>query len=253
MTAVRRELDARTLGRCFLRSYWVGAAFNTRGMQNIGLAYALDPALQALYADPNHLAKARRRALKHYNTHPFWTPWLVGVFCNLEREIAAGRIPQDMMENIKTTTAYTLSAIGDSFFSGGLLPLFSLTVGCLWVSGHGGQALGLGLGLLAGLQLFKLGGFLLGFREGLKIVGRLKGWRLVDWSQRIKLANAVLLAAFWVLAWPDEARADMWGPAVAAVAAGALVVGRLGVGRTIVVFLVLAGYMALPWVRAWLG
>ena len=35
------ELDIRTLAACFLRCYLVGAAYNTRGLQHVGLAFAI--------------------------------------------------------------------------------------------------------------------------------------------------------------------------------------------------------------------
>lgn len=36
-------MDTRILLRVFLRTYMVGATFNTKGMQNVGLAYVMDP------------------------------------------------------------------------------------------------------------------------------------------------------------------------------------------------------------------
>ena len=53
-------MDTRILLRIFLRTYMVGATFNTKGMQNVGLAYIMDPGLRALYAaDPRALRRAR--------------------------------------------------------------------------------------------------------------------------------------------------------------------------------------------------
>ena len=39
------------------------AAWNRRGMQNLGFAYAIDPALRRLYADPARRTAALRRHL----------------------------------------------------------------------------------------------------------------------------------------------------------------------------------------------
>ena len=52
-------MDVRTLLRIFLRTYLVGATFNTKGMQNVGLAYIMDPALQTLFGhDPGEIGRA---------------------------------------------------------------------------------------------------------------------------------------------------------------------------------------------------
>ena len=66
-------LNIRNLSQVFLRSYLIGACFNTRGLQNVGLAYAIDPGLKAIHAEPIALQQARKRSLQVFNTHPYWT------------------------------------------------------------------------------------------------------------------------------------------------------------------------------------
>ena len=61
------ELRARTLVSCFLRCYLVGAAFNTRGLQHVGLAYAMEPGLARLYPDPAQRDAVFERYLKLYS------------------------------------------------------------------------------------------------------------------------------------------------------------------------------------------
>ena len=51
------ELSAATLLRVFLRSLLLQASWNPQGMQNLGLAYALFPALKSLYRDQNGLGR----------------------------------------------------------------------------------------------------------------------------------------------------------------------------------------------------
>ncbi|HKI81550.1 MAG TPA: PTS system mannose/fructose/sorbose family transporter subunit IID, partial [Pseudodesulfovibrio sp.] len=55
--------DSRTVAflRSFIRCYLTGAAFNTRGMQNIGLMYAMLPGLEAIHEDPKDLKAALKR------------------------------------------------------------------------------------------------------------------------------------------------------------------------------------------------
>jgi PTS system mannose-specific IID component len=205
-------LETRILLQVFLRTYMVGATFNTRGMQNVGLAFIMEPGLRALYAeDPAALQRARSRYLKHYNTHPYWTPLLVGIFLSMERKIATGMLPADILPKLRSTTVYTLSGLGDSFFGGSFLVLWSLVGVNLAATGNTALLAFWVLFCLAGLQLFKVFTFGRGYAQGLAFLQRLKSWRLIDWGRRLKLANGVLLSLFilqvapqkgvWVLPW----------------------------------------------------
>lgn len=230
-------LSFRVMTRCFMRCYLVGANFNTRGMQNVGLALAMEPGLQALYPKMKPRQQARRRALQHYNTHPFWSPLLVGIFLSLERDISRGILPPAMLQRVKTTTTYTLSALGDSFFGGALLVLFSLVLALLLLNGWTMAAwTWLGVCFL-GLQAFKLLTFAGGLREGIAFLNRLKKWDLINWGQRVKLLNAGLLALLWLKLWPGLGGGWEWAFWSLALIIGAFCYLRLRVSR---VWLVLA-------------
>ncbi len=187
---------------CFLRSYLIGSAFNTRGMQNIGLAYAIDPGLKEIFKDPQKLQKARRRHLKFYNTHHLWNPLLVGLFIFLERQISRGLFPPESMPKIKSTLVFTLSAIGDSFFSGTLIITWSLATAILLLSGLHGWAVMLGIVFFMGVQLFKVIIFHKVATQGLIFINYLKKWDLINWGGRLKIVNSLLVPAFWLVIWP---------------------------------------------------
>jgi hypothetical protein len=197
------SLSFRVMLRTYLRTYLVGANYNTRGMQNVGLALALEPGLTVIHRNALELRKARRRSLQHYNTHPFWTPLLAGIFLSLERDIARGVLPPPMLQRVKNTTTYTLSALGDSFFSGAGLVFFVLILTLLLVHGWTGVAWTWLICCFLGLQVFKLTTFVGGFREGIAFLSRLKRWNLINWGQRIKLVNAGLLLLLWWRLWPE--------------------------------------------------
>ena len=188
--------------RSFLRCYLVGAGFNTRGMQNIGLMYAIQPGLQAIHTEPKALKAAQKRYVRHYQSHPFWTPCLVGILLNVESSIRTGQFPPKMLSKVKDTTTYTLSAIGDSVFAGSLLIFWALLTVCLILSQMHGTALALGVALLAGLQFFRAYTFAAGVRHGFKFLEQLKRWDLINWGRRVKYANALLLVWFWTMIWP---------------------------------------------------
>ncbi len=197
------NIDLKSLNSCFLRSQFMGSAFNTRGMQNIGLAFALDPGLRRIYAnDFNGLQKARRRHLKLYNTHPYWNPLLVGLFLSLESKIAQGVFPAHSLPKVKSTLVYTLSAIGDSFFSGSLLVTWSLLTVIFLALGQFWASIILGLFLFLFLQLFKLYVFYQGYVQGLVFIQGLKRWNLINWSGRLKIMNSLLVLCFWLVIWP---------------------------------------------------
>jgi hypothetical protein len=248
-----QSIPLRAFARSFLRTYLVMANFNTRGLQNIGLVYAMEPGLEAIYGPTKELVAARKRYLKHYNTHPFWTPLLVGVFLTLEYDISRGLFPAGAFAKLKTTVVYTLSAIGDAFFGGSLLAFWGLTVSSLILAGHTGVALGLGIVLFLALQAFKLTTFVLGFRRGFKVLHLVKRLDLVNWGWRLKYVNSFLLVAFWVLAWPEPFVLWQWLALAATLGLCASVVGRLGLSRESVVGLGLIGYMGLPWLTRLLG
>lgn len=202
------ESHAMAYCRSFMRCYLAGAGFNTRGLQNIGLTYAMQPGLTAIHTDPKELRAAQKRYVRHYQSHPFWLPCLVGIFLHVEASIAAGRFPAKMLSKVKDTTAYTLSALGDSVFGGSLLIFWALMTICLLLSGHMFVALAVGLCFFFGLQLFRGYAFVCGVSQGFKFLERLKKWDLINWGRRVKYVNAALLVWLWVLIWPQPY--DWW-------------------------------------------
>ena len=239
-------MDTRILLRIFLRTYMVGATFNTKGMQNVGLAYVMDPGLRALYGgDPRALKRARGRYLKHYNTHPFWTPLLVGIFLSMEKKIALGMLPPDILPKLRSTTVYTLSALGDSFFGGSFLVLWSLVGVNLAAAGCVGTLAAWICLCLCALQLFKMYTFGRGYAQGLSFLQRLKSWNLINWGQRLKLVNSVLAALFLLQTAPAEGLWTLaWGGLAGLLALAAF--ARTRDRALIVAALVLGGLLA-PW------
>jgi PTS system mannose-specific IID component len=225
-----------------LRCYLVGAAYNTRGLQHVGLAFAMEPGLVALYPDPAERDKVFARYLDLYNTHFFWTPLLVGLFLSLETKIAQGIIPAEMLDNVKTTTAFTLSAIGDTFFSASIMGLWGLLAAGLTVTGHYGALGCLAGGLFVGAQVFKAVTFRAGYREGFAVLRRLKRWDLVNLGRKVKLANALLLTIFWLAIHPRGFGPSLADAVLVAVLA-AWAATRPSVSREIALLALAAGWV----------
>ncbi|GAB1410250.1 PTS system mannose/fructose/sorbose family transporter subunit IID [Desulfovibrionales bacterium] len=239
-------MKQRILVQTFLRTFAVGAAFNTKGMQNVGLSFIMEPVLTSLYGgDPSALHKARNRYLRHYNTHPFWTPLLVGIFVSMEIKIAKGLMQPDILPKVRTTTIYALSALGDSFFGGSFLVFWSLVCVNLAVREQAGLlAVWIG-GCWFGLLCFKAITFARGYALGLAFLQRLKSWNLIDWGQRLKIGNGVLTGLFAVQVLPDN---PLWaGPCAVGVAVLAWASLVRMADRCLFLALVLLGVLFAPW------
>ena len=233
---------AKALVSCFLRSYLVSAGFNAHGMQNLGFIYAIEPGLRIIHPDREKLIKARDRYITHYNTHPFWTPLLLGIFLRAEKNIQSGVLPVQALLSMKDTASYSLSAIGDSVFTGTLLPFWAIATSCLLVSGHHIWAFLFSALLFALLQIFRLYTFVLGLRTGMAALMRVRHMRLMDWGQRLKLANAVLLVLFLRLIAPADIRPEIFYSVCATLCIAAWCVARKNIPR-----LVLAGILLGVW------
>jgi PTS system mannose-specific IID component len=241
-------LDTRILLQVFLRTYLVGATFNTRGMQNVGLAFIMEPGLRALYAaDPAALKRARGRYLKHYNTHPYWTPLLAGIFLAMERKIALGMLPADILPKLRSTTVYTLSALGDSFFGGSFLVMWSLVGVNLAAANRIGILACWVLLCLAALQFFKMFTFGRGYAQGLAFLHRLKSGGRTDWGQPLQLAHGVLRAGFGLPVAPGGGAGTLaWAGGAALLAVSGMFRSR---DRVLLLAALVSGGLLFPWER----
>lgn len=236
----------------FLRCYLGGACFNTRGYLNIGLSFAMFPGLAVIHRDPHKVLEARRRYVRHFHTHPFWLPCLVGIFLSAERLIAANQLPPAMLEKIKDTTSYTLSAIGDSLFAGSLLIFWALSSVCMLLAGFRALPLAFGVCFFVGLQCFRAYTFWAGLRQGFSMLERLKRWNLINWGRRVKYVNAGLMLLVWILVFPRPIGWEDWVFGIGGIALfSRLFYYRRGVPRELVVVVFIALTVALPWVAGW--
>lgn len=185
----------RTSLHCLARTWCINAALSTRGMQEMGLLYVLEPGLCELYPDAAARAAAFARYAEHTNTHPFLLPLYAGILLSLEEQIASGMMPPMLLDSVKKAAPSTLSAIGDALFSGSLLPLWALGSIALVLAHLPLWALGISLALLCALTLFRVFSFFAGLRQSMRALQWLRALNVIDWVERIKLLNAVLLAA----------------------------------------------------------
>jgi len=123
-----------TLWRVFWRSLLLQAAWNPKGMQNVGFAYAVYPALEALYPDPQALQAAAERHLKTFNCHPYATAAILGGAIRHEEAVILGEEPPEAVDEFKQSLMGPLAALGDGFFWLSLRPACG-ALGALWALG----------------------------------------------------------------------------------------------------------------------
>jgi len=161
-------------------------------MQNIGFVYSLVPGLKSICSDS--LDKAAARYLRFFNTHPYMSPTIAGVFLHLEE-----KGEHEMIENLQKTIAGSLAAIGDYFFWATLKPLIALL---FILSVFTGELWGIILTLIVynGLHLWAMSwGFMQGYLYGPQ--GTLKVGRAlsVERAKLVSYATSLLSGAVLAL------------------------------------------------------
>lgn len=92
-------------------------------MQSLGFAYAMLPALRALYPDRTERASRVTEHMEYFNTQPYLASFILGAAARREQDRASGRGSSADVAGIKTALAGPLGALGDGFFWAGVKPL----------------------------------------------------------------------------------------------------------------------------------
>lgn len=234
------RLPLPVLTRVFWRCLFLQAAWNRRGMQNLGFAYAIDPALRELYADPAKRAEALGRHLRFFNCHPYMAAAILGGAIHHEERVAVGEEANSGPLQYKQTLQGPLAALGDGFFWTALRPFF----GVLGAAG----ALLLGWPAIAAVLVtynvihfaLRIRLFRAGYERGDGIVAEVARLELPVVAGRLRAAGAVLAGVAGALVLLPAARAG--GIAALATAAGVTALGYLLLSRG--VHLLRAAYAA---------
>ena len=223
------KVSAPTLARVFWRGLFLQAAWNRRGMQNLGFAYAIEPALRALYREPALRREALERHLQFFNCHPYMAAAILGGAIHHEERVAAGLAPSDAPVRYKSTLQGPLAALGDGFFWTALRPFCGAlgAVGALLVGVPGVVAalvLYNAVHLALRARLFRLG-----YRGGDAVVAAIARLGLPLVADRLRAAGVALCgvaAAIVVLRSGGAAGAAAGIVAALAAAAGYAALAR---------------------------
>jgi mannose PTS system EIID component len=219
-------LPRKVLLQVFLRSLFLQASWNPKGMQNLGLAYALFPALKALYPDDARLSAAVKRHLLFFNSHPYVAAAIVGGVLFHEQRIARGEESADRAVAFKAALMGPLAALGDGFFWLSLKPAVGAVCAAMVPLFHAWAALAfLVLYNVVHLTL-RARLFWTGFRHGDSLVENLAKTNLPTRGARLRVLAAACaggLAAWLAIAFGRN-EGGVWAPVLSG---GALGVGGL--------------------------
>lgn len=226
-----RRLPFHVLLRVFWRCLFIQAAWNRRGMQNLGFAFAIDPALRALYAGQAEREEALARHLRFFNCHPYMAAAILGGAIHHEEKVAAGVEPGAAPLDYKATLQGPLAAVGDGFFWTALRPFFGATaaVGALLV---GWPAVVAALLVYNTIHVaLRWGLFRAGYEKGDGVVADIARLALPRLADRLRLLGAALcgLAAGLVALQAGAPAAGGWPAAGAVVVASGI--GYLALAR----------------------
>ena len=121
-----KRVSTAALVHVYWRSLFLQASWNPRGMQNVGFADAIGPALAELYPDPAERARAAARHLEFFNCHPYLAAAILGGAVRLEERVASGEAEPQSVSSFKSTLGPPFAALGDGFFWLALRPTAAL-------------------------------------------------------------------------------------------------------------------------------
>ncbi len=206
------------------RQFLVQGCWNYEGMQNVGFAYSILPALRHLYAGrPEELTKAIKRHLEFFNTQPAMGSVILGAAVRLEERVAAGEEDPRAIGTFKVGLMGSIGAIGDAYFWGALKPLASVA-GAILAFVHPL----LGIALLLAIYNFphlmvRSRGFKAGMEGQERAMTFLKGAGFKLRTEDRKTVAAVLGGIYGALAvWHALAAGASWGIAILYFAAATL-------------------------------
>lgn len=248
MSVVRvRRADLAAAGS---RAIEIQAVMTPERMQGLGFGFAMLPVLRRCYPVPEDLARALRRHLSYFATHPLLSGYVLGVAARLEERRANGEAIEDgEIDAIKRSLASPLAAMGDPLFWVTLRPFAGLVgiLGILFVPGATTVGADLRVLLCPLLVLLTYNAVawpvrVVGVSRGYALADRpgeiLRSLHLTEWnfafSRATAFAYGVLLAATWLSldlkssAWGLDGRARI--ASIAPLLIGGLI-GLLGLKR----------------------
>lgn len=207
----------------YWRSLFIQAAWSFKGMQTLGFAHTLGPALKGT---TRARCDAMLRHLAFYNSHPFLATMIAGAAAKAEREGDEAGATE-----VRALLMGPVGGLGDAFFWGALKPFLVLAAILLVLLGEGsGVFLMVGAFLAANLWT-RAWALNLGLTKGRAAILRLQALRPLYWATKLKYAQALMLG-FIVWRLGQTGLVGEWGVSPL-VSAGFAVLSTLFVAWTV--------------------
>lgn len=249
VAAGERRVSRAALLRVFWRSLFLQASWNPRGMQNVGFADAISPALEELYPDSQERARATARHLEFFNCHPYLAAAILGGAVRLEERVANGEASPQTVSSFKSSLGPPFAALGDGFFWLALRPAAAL-LACAAEPFLGLWCIAVFLILYNAVHLTaRVWLFVTGYTRGEGVVDAVARAHLSSGTSLIKVCAAMLagaLAARSVLAAGLPARPYHALLVAATIVVATIVLPRVGVTRAVYVALLLGLALGAP-------
>lgn len=189
---MERAPNGMALLHLFWRSFLLQASWNFDRLQNLGFLYMVSPALRMIYGPvlPPELLK---RYTTYFNTHPYLAPLVAGTALRLEVTAQAGDELNVEVDTFKKMVMAPYAAMGDSLFWGALRPLAAIVGLLLAVQGFLWAPVVFLLLFNLPHLLFRSGGLVLGYTQGLRSIETVQKLHLPDLAVRFKEGSVILL------------------------------------------------------------
>jgi mannose PTS system EIID component len=122
---MQNGMQQADLFKLFIRSLFIQASLNFRGMQNLGFAFAMVPVARLYAHDKKRAADLLTRHLQSFNTHPYLAGSIIGSVVHIEERLD-GESDAAEANTLKNVLMGPYAAIGDSFFWGALKPFAAI-------------------------------------------------------------------------------------------------------------------------------
>ncbi len=234
-----------------MRSFLVQSCWNYEGMQNVGFAFGMIPAIEVIGRDKEERAELLTSSLTYFNTHPYLASAIIGAAASAQ--VGRGLEAEGEIREIKDTLSNPFAALGDALFWSTLKPLFSVTALITALLGSLVAPL-IFLALYNTLHLWvRSVGFIHGIRGRMDLMRYVKRMEIPNLSADLKRIVLVLLGFFvaglsFFLPLPADVRGPGWLGLLPVV--GVLVVAllaRRGVGLLAQIYLFSLAVMLICW------
>ncbi len=189
------------LRKIVARSFLLQAAWNYKGLQNLGFLFALQPVLLKLFPSRASRARAYKRYGGNLQTHPYFASFLLGLATRIEEERGrlGEKVKQREEEEVTRDVAGVLSGIGDFLFWASLKPLVAL-IGVMIVVFAGDDLAIKLLGPVVALVLYNLphlyyrvSGVFEGYRSGEQVLNRIHGGFFYKLAEYYNIFGCILI------------------------------------------------------------